>query len=78
MEPTAFLAVLVQAMKIQLFSIPDVQRSPCGSAVDNPRHTPGLILHLTPMVVGLTEWDGVGQDGIPSGLLELSLSMIHG
>lgn len=77
MELRAFLAVLVQVMEIQLFSIPVVQQSPCGSAVDNPRHTPGLVLHLTPVVVEPTEQDGVGQDETPAGLLELSLSVTH-
>lgn len=77
MEPTAFLAVLMQVMKIQLFSIPLVQPSPCGSAVNNPRHTPGLVLSLSPMVVGPTERDGVGQDRTPAGLLELCLSVTH-
>lgn len=50
---SAFLAVLVQVMEM-LFSIPVVQQAPCGCGADNPRHTAGLVLHLTPVAVG---WD---------------------
>lgn len=79
MELPAFPAALTQGMKIGLFSVPVAQLSPRGSSVCSSRQTQGLVLHLSPMAVERTGWDGmgwgrVGWDGTPPALLEVKLT----
>lgn len=59
-EPTALLAVLVQVMKIEIFSIPDVQPSPCALQLTTPDILQGSFSISSPWLWG--HQNGMGWD----------------